>query len=146
MYNVVNPLLHHPHHHHLHHHLPLPRHHLVLPEWMDQWDHKDHPDQMAPRGLPGPSDFQALSVFPDFPGPQQVPPDVMAPWDLQDPPETKARQAMLDHLDLPVFPVLQAPQLHHQCQALAQSCVLTHASDPARRHVAVAEYLKTSCV
>ena len=60
MYNVVNPFLHHPHHH------------LALPEWMDQWDHKDHPDQMALRDLPGPSDFQALSVFPDFLAPQQV--------------------------------------------------------------------------
>ena len=72
MYNVVNPFLHHPHHHHHLHHLPLPRHHLDLPEWMDQWDHKDLPDQMALRDLPGPSGFQALSVFQDFPAPQQV--------------------------------------------------------------------------
>jgi len=139
MYNAVNPFLHHPHLHHHLLHLHLLHHLLVPPEWMDQWDHKDHLDQMVLRDLPDPSGFQAQSVFPDFLVLQQVPPDVTAPWDLQDPPETKARQAMLDHPDLPVFPVLQAPQLHHQCQAPAQSCVLTHASDPARRHVAVAE-------
>lgn len=52
----------------------------------------------------------------------------------------------LSFQDLLVFPEQQDPQLHPQCPAPAQSCALTHASDPARRHVAVAEFLKTSCV
>jgi len=95
---------------------------------------RDQQDQSVPQD---PLDFQVFLVH------LQAHPDVMALWDPLEPQETKALQEILDHPVPQVSPVLQVSQLPPVVQALVQWSVLTHVSDPAHRHVAVAKCLKS---
>lgn len=105
---------------------------------MVQWDHKGLQDQMALRDHQEQSVSLALLDYRVFLEHQLALPDVMDPWDPLDLPAVKAHLEMLDHPDPQVSLVLQVSQLLPAVPPPAPWFVPTHAFDPVRRHVAVA--------